>query len=154
MTDSALVHRALEYRRVRAEIKALEREAKTHNEAVLAELGRRRFTPTETEAWAAALVSKVLDDAVAEQALAKLSEPFVLGERQITPVAPTRVSYDPELLKVLVTRAVHARVTRLVVDPAAMATEIEMGRVKAVDIGPARTVSLSSPHIRVTAPAA
>ena len=41
MTNSALMHRALEYRRLRAQVKVLEAEAKTHSDAVVAELAKR-----------------------------------------------------------------------------------------------------------------
>lgn len=124
MTNSALAHRALEYRRIRAQMKVLEKEAKAHSDAVVAELAKRKETVLEHKGL------------------------------RITVKASTRLTYDVEALRDCVPTDVFGRVTRLVVDGPALTTEIETGRVKAIDVGPASTETIGSPYIVVTGEAA
>lgn len=150
LTDSALAHQALECARHRADAKAATKKAKTHSDAVVAELARRRLSPAEVEA----LSSDVADDPVARVAREKLTEPIGLRGVRVVVVAGTRTTYDLDQLRELVAADVLERVTVCKVDTDAMTTEIEMGRVAAIDVGPASHVSASAPHIVVTVDAA
>jgi hypothetical protein len=125
LTNAALAHRALEYRRLRTAVKALELEAKAHSDAVVAELARR-----------------------------DQQSPFTHKGLRVTVKASTRIAYDVESLRDLVPADVFGRVTRLVVDGPALTTEIETGRVRAIDVGPASTETTGSPYIVVTGEAA
>jgi len=125
LTNAALAHRALEYRRLKAEVKVLEAQARAHSDAVVAELDRR------------------------EQ-----QGPFTHKGLRVVVKAATRITYDVEQLRDLVAVDVFGRVTKLVVDGPALTTEIETGRVRAIDVGPASTETTSSPYIVVTGEAA
>lgn len=124
MTNSAVAHKALEYRRLRLEMKALEKRSRELSEAVVAELAKREVAVLEHK-----------------------------GVR-VTVKTTTRLTYDVDALRSCVPADVFARVTRPVVDAAAMVTEIEMGRLRAIDVGPASTETVSSPYIVVTGEAA
>ncbi len=124
MTNAGIAHKALEYRRLRAEMKTLEKAAKELSDAVVAELAKREVDVLEHKGL------------------------------RITVKAATRLTYDVEQLRHCVPGDVFGRVTRLVVDGPAMTTEIECGRVAAIDVGPASTETVGSSYIVVTGDAA
>jgi hypothetical protein len=151
MTNSALMHRALEYRRLRSLVKAIELEAKAHSDAVVAELAKRGgFTPEEIEALASD------DDDVSGPARRKLLEtgPIEHSGLTVTPKASTRTKWAAKVLRPLLPRYVYGRVSATVIDNDLMKAEIKAGRVDLDIVAPARTETTGSPYIVVTGNAA
>jgi hypothetical protein len=121
MTDAAVAHAALEYRRLRAVASKAEAEAKVQGDVVIAELRRR-----------------------------KAVEPFVHHGLTITVVAGQRTTYRVEDLRKILSRAVFGRVSKLSIDNTAMKAEIKAGRVSGADVAAAADVKVDAPHIVVS----
>jgi hypothetical protein len=127
LTDAAVAHQALEYRRLKAAASALEAEAKVCSDAVVAELARRKFP---------------------------VDEKFVHRGLEVSVVATRRTRYRVADVRRLVGRSAFARVTELVVVNTAMAAEIKAGRIDAEVIAAAADVTTAKPYIVVTGDAA
>lgn len=125
MSTKALVAKALEFESNRKKKQKYDNKRKKFQTEIITELKRRRVRSTTPETEAGVPV-------------------------KITLVQPERVNYDPDQLKDRLTPSKFRRVTKTVVDPDALAAEVQAGNIDVKDVEACSYVTETAPYINVT----
>lgn len=122
MTDKKLFALAAKQKQAKEQIKTLEKDAETYSQQIIAELQRRGVKALESE-----------NDGI-----------------RINKTEGEFTTYDVEAAEETLTPAMFKRVTKRVIDPAALTEAITAGKIKARDLKKFATTASKKPYITVS----